>query len=254
MRMLGKRAPRFDSRTLRLTRYTEALPAPPPQASWQARVSRWGMMLNDTLGDCVCAAAGHMIEQWTTYAGAQVVPADSAILKAYELIGGYNPSDPSTDQGCDMLTALKTWRTSGIAAHKISAFMAIDGGVLSFDSDTLFRGVKRSVSLFGNCYLGLDLPLSAQSQPGGWFIDDKDPNASVPGSWGGHCVPVVAYDEQGLTVVTWGQLMPMSWHFLARYCDEAYAVLSQDWLSKEGKSGGGVDWTTLQKDLAIVTA
>ena len=30
-----------------------------------------------------------------------------------------------------------------------------------------------------------------------------------PGSWGGHAVPVVAYDVRGITWVTWGALQPM---------------------------------------------
>lgn len=48
-------------------------------------------------------------------------------------------------------------------------------------------------------------------------------------------MPVVAYDSRSLTVVTWGALQTMTWGFWAAYCDEAYAILSPDYL--EQKSG-----------------
>jgi hypothetical protein len=34
----------------------------------------------------------------------------------------------------------------------------------------------------------------------------------------------VAYDEAGLTCVTWGQLQPMTWNFVQVYSDECYGV------------------------------
>jgi hypothetical protein len=247
---LGKKAPRFDKRTFKLSRYTAALPPAPGQAFFQSHVPEWPMMMNDTLGDCVCAAAGHMIEQWTTYVGNPVVPTDDEILKAYEVIGGYVPGDEATDNGCDMLTALNTWRKQGIAGHRIVAFAAVRQGT----EEALIEDVKLSVSMFGNCYLGLALPETAQSQsnavPGtGWHVDDSDPAASAVGSWGGHCVPAVGYDEDTVTVVTWGMLVRMSWNFLVRYCDEGYAVLSRDWIEKTRLAPSGFDFETLTQDL-----
>ena len=57
---LGRRAIKTDSRTLRLANYfTSALPPPPPTADWTAGITGWGMMLNDSIGDCTCAGLGH---------------------------------------------------------------------------------------------------------------------------------------------------------------------------------------------------
>jgi hypothetical protein len=110
--------------------------------------------------------------------------------------------------------------------------------------------VEDSVFLFGNCYLGMQLPLSAQDQTV-WAVPPGGPaGPGSPGSWGGHAIPVVAYDPRGLTVVTWGALKRMTWGFLYAYCDEAYAVLSQDWISRTTNlAASGFDLAALRSDL-----
>lgn len=242
---LGKKAPRFDKRTLRLSKYIKALPPPPVSVDFTAKVTRpWGMMLNDSLGDCVCAAAGHMIEQWTFEAGKGIIPTDAEILRAYEVIGGYVPGDPSTDNGCDMLTALKTWRKSGIAGHKIGAFVALERGNV--------EEMHQAVALFGNAYIGVALPLDAQEEAT-WHIETETGNGT-PGSWGGHAVPVMAYDPTIDTVISWGAKLNMTPGWYSFYSDEAYAVLSQDWIDGQGESPSGFDLAQLQADLQEVTA
>src|ERR1035437_4319687 len=94
---LGKADPRRDQRTLKLASYLPAvLPQIPASANFYSRArptGNWGMMLNDQLGDCTCAAAGHMIEAWTANSGTQVIPADADILSAYAAITGYTPNN-----------------------------------------------------------------------------------------------------------------------------------------------------------------
>lgn len=243
---LGKLPVRSDRRTLKLENYTTVMPAPPPRRFFQERVLSWPMFLNDRLGDCVIAAAGHMVMQWTTYArGIGAMPTDSLILEAYERIGGYVQGDPSTDNGCVMLTALNAWRKDGIGNHQI-------GGFASVFPD--HRGIGEAVSLFGSAFIGVNLPLSAQQQTERWEVDTSNPSAAVPGSWGGHCVPIVGYQPDGVLVVTWGRKVWASWEFLAKYCDEAYAVLSRDWLADPNTAGkviapSGLDLATLLMDL-----
>lgn len=241
---LGKLPARHDTRTLKLARYTAALPPPPPQCWYQERISAWEMFGNDTLGDCVAAAAGHMVMQWTAYAGTAFIPAESDIIKFYEY-SGYDPNDPSTDQGWELLSALQVWRANGVAGHKVAAYMSIN------PSD--MEQLKLAVQLFGNVYLGIQLPLNAQDQSS-WHIDDTDPETAVAGSWGGHCVPIVGYDVELFTCVTWGALMNMSPHWIARYSDEAYAVVSADWITQAGNSPSGFDMAQLITDLSAVTA
>lgn len=240
---LGKRPAKHDLRTLQMANYISAAAVPPPPAheDFEKRVKDWPMMLNDRLGDCTCACAGHMIEQWTTYAGKAVTPSDDAVLKAYEAVGGYKPNQPDTDNGAVVLDVLNYWRKTGVGKHKILAYAGLE--------PKNHNQVRDSIFLFGNCYLGVGLPLSAQNQnvwsvpPGGAV------GQGASGSWGGHAIPVVAYDVRGLTVITWGARKRMTWEFLDAYCDEAYAVLSEDWLDSRKLSPGDFDLATLQADL-----
>ena len=82
----------------------------------------WKMMLNDTEGDCTCATIGHMITAWT---GGTIV-SDEAIQTAYEQACGFDPNDPSTDQGGIIANVLDYFKTSGVGGYKISAHAEVN--------------------------------------------------------------------------------------------------------------------------------
>jgi len=245
---LGKGVARHDPRTLCLASYTTAaLPVPPPSFDLTAKVKAWGMMDNDQIGDCTCAAAGHLLMEWTANAKKKMfTPTDKQIVAAYSAVTGYDPVTGSNDNGAQEIDVLNYWRQSGIAGHKIGAYAALE--------PSNHNHVMDSVYVFEGCYIGVQLPISAQAQtqnhqpwsvpPGGTTGDGK------PGSWGGHAVPVVAYDSRGVTVVTWGALQVMTWSFWASYCDEAYAILSNDYLDGKKKAPQGFCMRQLQQDLA----
>jgi hypothetical protein len=244
---LGKRPPRHDPRTLQLANYLklEALPAIPAAVDWSKKVATWPMMANDKIGDCTCAAAGHFIEEWTTIAGHVFIPPDSAIVGAYAAITGYDPETGKNDNGAQEIDVLNYWRQTGIASHQIAAFAALEPGN--------HEHVNASTYLFGGCYIGLALPVSAQKQTV-WSVPPGGPQGpGAPGSWGGHAVPVVAFDRIGLTVVTWGALKRMTWGFWNTYCDEAYAALSEDWLDPKKVAPNGFDLNALKQDLDAVS-
>ena len=246
---LGKQAARLDARTLQFSNYLKAAapPAPPKVEDWTKKVKEWPMMLNNTLGDCTCACAGHMIEEWTTYAHAPgFIPADQQILQVYEAVGGYKPGDPSTDKGAVILDVLNYWRQTGIAGHPITAYVSLE--------PKNHEDVKDAVYLFGNCYLGVQLPLSAQNQKV-WSVPPGGPTGQgAPGSWGGHAIPIVQYDSRGVTVITWGEPLRATWSFLDAYCDEAYAVLSADWIAANDQAPSNFDLAQLQADLGQIGA
>ena len=246
---LGKLAARHDPRTLLLASYvTPELPAPPPSHDLTAKVgASWGMMENDQLGDCTCAAAGHLLMEWTANAGKKMfTPSDAQIVAAYSAVTGYNPQTGANDNGAVEIDVLNYWRQSGIAGHKIDAYIALE--------PSNHNHVMDAVYIFEGCYIGLQLPVSAQAQVQNhqpWSVPPAGPTGDgKPGSWGGHAVPVVAYDARGLTCVTWGALQIMTWTFWETYCEEAYAILSQDFLSKKKKTLEGFNLQQLQADLA----
>jgi hypothetical protein len=242
---LGKLPVRMDVRTLRLARYVDRtqLPAPPTQLDLTAPVAAWPMYDNDRIGDCTIAAAGHMIEAWTAAArGRAVEVSEQAVLRAFDAV---KLVDPRTgEEGAVVLDVLRYWRASGVDGHHIGAFAGV-----SIHDEVL---VRTGAYLFGGVYIGLALPLTAQEQVV-WDWTGSLTGPAKPGSWGGHAVDVAGYDADGLTVVTWGSPKRMTWSFWERYVDEAYCLISPDFLSG-GKAPNGFDVASLNADLELVTA
>jgi hypothetical protein len=237
---LGKKNARHDPRTLRLADYRTGTLTAPAQAHWGHGLP-FTMLGNDNAGDCVEAGYAHHVQVWCDRAGHPFTPTDAEALGAYSAITGYNPADPSTDQGTDMLTACNYWRSTGMAGHEITAFLSVPPRQQGL--------VKESVAFYGGLYLGVQLPLSAQAQVGDIWKVVTGPDAAA-GSWGGHCIAVTGYDENILWVCTWGRLQAMEWDFLATYGDEAFVLLSKDWQETSGTSPSGLAWGALQADLA----
>ena len=243
-RLYGRTAPIHDPRTFRFENYCNLLklPTPPSMCDWTTKVTTWPMMINNTLGDCTIAAAGHLIELWTTdESGTGIIVPDDQILTAYEAVSGYKPGKPKTDNGAAILTVLKYWQKTGIGGHKIQAYASLE-----LQNATL---LQTAIYAFGGVDFGISMPLSAQGQRV-WSVPTTGTKGrGKPGSWGGHSVPVVAYSTGGLTVVSWGQLYQMTWQFYNTYCDEAYVILSPDWIAKNNTTPSGFDLAALQADL-----
>jgi hypothetical protein len=49
----------------------------------------------------------------------------------------------------------------------------------------------------------------------------------------------VSYDADNLYIVTWRQIKAMSWGFYNAYADEAFAVISQDFIGVNGSNASG---------------
>jgi hypothetical protein len=243
---LGKKPARHDPRTLQMANYlkAEALPKLPAALAWTSKVSQWPVMGNDKTQDCTCAAAGHLIEEWTAYSSAAVIVPDAEILAVYSAVTGYNPKTGKPDGGAAALDVLNYWRHNGVGGHKIQSFVALE--------PTNHDHVRASVLIFGGCYIGLGLPLSAQKQKVWSVAPGGAKGAGKIGSWGGHAVPVVGYDAHGLTVVSWGALKQMTWGFWKMYCDEAYAVLSAQWVNAKDVAANGFDLAELNQDLSRI--
>lgn len=221
------------------------LPPAPSEVSWITKLAAaepLPMYLNDQLGCCVEAAAAHMIQQWSYYANNYVQPGDADVLKAYEDVGGYVPGQPNTDNGTDMLQFLQYWQNTGLGGHKILAYMAVDW--------TNELEVQDAIELFGNLYVGIGLPVTAQGQ-NDWTVPDGGvyTDNGAPASWGGHCIPFVARSPLTATCITWGTTLKASHNFLADYMDEAFVVLSAEWILANGLSPSLLNLPQLEADL-----
>lgn len=254
---LGKKPPKVDARTLKLAKYFLAsLPAPPPSVDWTSGITDWGMLLNDSLGDCTIAGCGHALQVWSAARGGEYTVPDAAVLQKYEQWCGYVDGDPSTDQGGVEVDVLNDWRNRAFYGHLLYAYADPD--------PTNLEQVKQAINLFGGIYIGVSLPVSVQGQQT-WDVSTGD-NA-VPGSWGGHCVFVPKYrtaDEGTVifTAISWGELYDITQAFWlyndaanGSYVDEVHALIAPEFLSlKTGDTPQGLDLDTLKSDLVLVTS
>ena len=70
---LGKHPPILDDRTLKFADYTtKSVQSPPEAVHYYDAVTKWPLYYNSVYGDCTCAAAAHMIQNWTANAGREV--------------------------------------------------------------------------------------------------------------------------------------------------------------------------------------
>lgn len=252
--LLGKRAKRTDRRTLQLANYLPVhLPPRPFQKNWLVGIPKIPYYMNQNLGCCVIARMAHQLDLWSFLTTGKIIGfTDAEIVLMYTAIGGYDPtkdqpdgSNP-TDNGCDMLTAMKYWRNNGFAGRKelaIEAFMAVDVA-----SPTQFMD---AIWLFGSVPMGVQLPLAVQSLSS-WPAPPNLQGDWVPGGWGGHDVDAAAYFSGARLVETWGTTLTVADLFAKAYADEMYAVLFPGWVGVHGVSPSGLNIAQLRADLAAL--
>jgi hypothetical protein len=243
MMKLGRKAVITDSRTLKLAKYiSTTLPAPPPARDWTKGIANWGMMLNDKLGCCTIAAVAHAVQVFSANTASEVTVPDAQVLQYYEQWDGYKPSEPNTDSGGVELNVLTNWQKSAFGVHKLIAY--------ADPAYTNLEQIRQAINLFGGVYIGVSLPITAQTQTV-WDVVPNGGESAKPGSWGGHAVFVPKYDADGFTCITWGELKTMTVAFWNAYVDEAHALLSHDWLAKKG-SPSGFKLAELKTDLGLI--
>ena len=77
------------------------LPPPPPQVDYTVGMpANLGVMKNDTLGDCTCAAYYHALQVWSYNSQHQIdTEPDIDVVDLYEQACGYNPNQPGEGPG-----------------------------------------------------------------------------------------------------------------------------------------------------------
>ena len=250
MYKLGKKPAKHDARTLKLASYLKVadLPPIPAEVKYHERVRNYPMYQNDVIGDCAIAGPAHQIQTWSANDGTEITPTEGQVLEGYQRVGGWNPADPSTDQGCILLNVMNAWRREGICGRKIGAFAAVNNdGIDTF---------KAGVYMFGGAMLGVNLPAAIEGADE-WVLPGHVPMRQrrewQAGSWGGHCVPATGFDNSYVYFVSWGKVMRMTWDFLFAFCDESFIAVAPEWLGPDFKAPNGLDMTTLLRDLTRLT-
>jgi hypothetical protein len=225
----------------------QTLTPPPPRADWTAGMPVFlGMMLNDTLGDCTCAAVYHALQVWSFNAsGAMQTQPDDDVEKLYILACGYNPrvggEDPGGNEQHLLTYLLKSGApmgTDGQTRNKIAAFVEVDPRNID--------DVKRTIVDCAVAYIGFNVPQyivpAAPTEPPQVWDVQSTHDAIV----GGHAVVLAGYDATGARVISWGKYYTMTWDFFAKYVDEVYAIADATWINSKITTPGGLSLDELE--------
>lgn len=217
----------------------------------------YGMLANDSLGDCVPAEVYHSIMHAHAGVGKPVPNPDQLtplVVDTYSAVGGYVSGDESTDNGTDPVAMYAYWRKHGVpwldptgktVLHKIVGSVQI----LPHDGVNLKRGIYE----FDGAGLSLAMPIAWQTaniwDAGG--DAQRDPKWQ-PGGWGGHQVLGVSFDGAHIAVITWGGVKLMTWTGWGTYGQLAQVGVTKDELSAGGVSETGLALGQLESDFKVL--
>jgi len=210
---------------------------------------------NDVLGDCVIAENAHYIAVVTGNSGNGLYSYTTAQTEAdYSAITGYNPADPSTDQGTDPIVDLNYRVANGYAdGSKDAGWALVDA--------TNKNEVAYAIATFGNLLMWFGIPDSiVNSMPSAsGFVWDV--NAGAPDGNNGHAIGAAGFNvtkiqtvgvtARGVLVMTWGMLGIITWAAVAAWFSSVngggMAVrVTTDWINKQsGKSPSGLNLAAL---------
>jgi hypothetical protein len=242
MPRFGKHPPQIDYRTLRFKNYlTPQLPPPPTSYNALIRVfdnlkttdatKLFPMDGNDTLGDCTIAALAHSVTVYRGLLGTEKITSSQAVVKFYEHLTG------GADTGLNELDVLNNWRKHKVFGDEILTYVSID--------PKNHTHIQQAIKLFGGVYLGFQVQENCIEQ-----FQARQPWTPGPLTHEGHAVFAVAYDQNGVTVLTWGNTQQATWAWWDECVDEAYAILPPE--AEDPKFAPGFNLAQLQTDLQAV--
>jgi hypothetical protein len=230
---LGRIAQRSDPRAVMFAKYLGATGAPPKRSNfWHTKApfapGDWG---NISAGDCTIAKQAVMFRRFERIERRRTIDVTTEeALRVYfdmtkRLYGGGDAGAYETD-------ALDQSRSPDTCLHDtqghpllIDAYTRVDPK----DLDAMRWAIKLSL---GHGIAGcIDLPLAFShiESPQPWDIPLNQPLIGdwEPGSWGGHSIWLIDYDEHGVYwEPTWDEPVQLiTWRAWAAYGDEAHTVI-----------------------------
>jgi hypothetical protein len=225
-----------------------AIPMPTPPAAYDwvhtmpAMPAAFGMMGNDTYGDCVCAMLYHGMQVWSFHGrGTTITEPDADVLQLYHV---WNP--PPEDDGCVEQDVLKYAYQTGApilgGVSKLLGFIEIDPRNTA--------DIDRGIWQFGGVCLGINVPryLRDQNFPAVWDLDPAGDQTII----GGHAIFAPSYDTGAVGFLSWGQKYLMTKRFFTKFVDEVYGCAHPWWLTGAGKTPLGLSqpqWLQLMRAL-----
>lgn len=239
---LGRKPAVPDARVSRMSIAAVRLAEPPDSSNWSADIENWGMLGNDSVGNCVVAMAMHYVYQRERYLSQNktMVPTEAEAIRNYSAISGYDPANPASDQGLTVMGAgglVEYWARTGLLCggtlHKLTNVVQITR------PDP--REFRQAISLFSGLGIGVRLPRSIMNAPDLPFVWD-DPTGPIAGY---HEMFLVGYESVAGTYfydcVTWGTQVRLTEEFLLGVFDEGVCPLTTDGLNPSGFNAAGIN-------------
>ena len=221
-----------------LTYYVAGSLPKPPSCVPVPPVADWGMLGNATYGDCGVAGLQHcfMADAAVTHLTEPNASDQQAIEYYLNYTGGQ-------DTGVVLSQYLAHVRANGYYGHTVQAYAP----VAVHDVPTL----QSAVALYDCVYTGIVVTQAMQEA----FAHHRTWTTEMLQSpvAGGHCVPIVAFDDHELQVVTWGGVQAVTYSMWHAISSEAWAVITGEFVQGHG-DGRGVDLAALTADLDRLAA
>jgi hypothetical protein len=210
------------------------------------------MYMNDSLGCCVISAKQHKVRLWDVEGtGSDTVTfSDTTTVKNYTTFGNYQPGNPDSDQGCDMVTAAHLELTHGTLddagkRHKPGIVLQLQPGN--------WEQLLYAIYLFDGVELGVLVTPGMQEafanqQP--WDL----PQFNLAYVEGGHCVLATNRSGGLPEVISWGEPQPLT---KALYTAPGFNTVTLCYASREklrnGKDLEGLSWSDMRSDITKVS-
>lgn len=203
--------------------------------------TEWGMLGNDSKGDCGIAGLEHGFMAVSSILGLAPKPFPSAA----DAVSYYLHYNHGQDIGVVLSQYLQfvEQRSGGYFGETVAGIAP----VAVQDINTLHF----TIDAYGFAYTGISVTEAMEEafqyhQP--WDL------TAIQGSVvGGHCIPLVGYDSNYLYAVTWGGVQAIAYPAWSRIASEAWAVITGTQVTA-GNDGRGINLAALQADLALLAA
>jgi hypothetical protein len=192
---------------------------------------------NQDTGLCALAGPGHFARWEDQLCGRPLRVTEAHVRREYkEMVPDFDPAIPETDTGLYALDVFVKWRKVGLfGLPPIKSFFQVD----YFDPEQIAAS-----TFLGGVFFCFNLPNEVAD--GSIFeASTWAPSPNGSGMAGGHLI----WDRN-----SWGERKYPTQPFIARYCFDAFAVVSKESIKPDGRAYSGLDLGGLQEALTAVTA
>lgn len=190
------------------------------------------MFYNDKIGDCSCAGVMNALIAWEHHFSGTAtldIPEINAV-SLYSAVTGYNPDDPSTDQGA-MLADVLAYGTAAGYPTRHWKYTPLWG---SFDYSNQ-KYLAAVMARFVTGYIGITIRQGDMDLLNDHQVLDVGLGMD-PTILGGHLVLLYGYTglnpKDHVQLITWGGIVEATWDWVLDRAEEAHAMAFRQLLPK----------------------